>query len=151
MDKFGQIGPEKGDYDRDVKAIADALNYGGRAVTLALTHRLTRQQVTVALKRTMEVCGADYGGGPPGTKGGDFAFVAVDEKGAYWFRVDMLTDPSYIVTKLGLNVVDAETLSDFLRRLGLALGHDPVVGHLVVAELVAELDGEQVREALRGQ
>src|SRR5690348_2433853 len=100
MDEFGQIGPEKGRYGEDVQDVANALRFGERAVTLALTHRLTRQQVTVALKSSMEVIGEDYGGGPPGTRGdGLWVFLAVDEHGAYWFRIDHFVDAGYIATK----------------------------------------------------
>lgn len=126
MDRFGQIGPEKGDYDRDVLAVANALEHGERAVTLALAHRMTRQQVTIALKRKMEVIGADYGGGPPGTKGdGEFAYVSVDEKGAYWFRIDVRVDAGYLASKLGLRTPDADALSDFLCRIARVLGPEP--------------------------
>jgi hypothetical protein len=136
MDRFGQIGPEKGAYDEDVSNIANALQYGERAVTFALTHRMTRQQVTVVLKDKMEVYGADHGGGPPGTRGGCFAYVGVDEHGSYWFQIDLLVHWSFLKTKLGLHDVDAQTLSEFLAKLGGALGFDVQPGQSVITEVV---------------
>lgn len=130
MDEFSQIGPDKGHYDQDVKSIADALRYPERAVTFALTHRMTRQQLVVVLKDAMELVAP-----PAGCTEGVWAFVAVVEKGAYWFRIDHLVEPSYIASKLGIHLVDATTISDLLRRLALALDVTPVRARSVVTEL----------------
>jgi hypothetical protein len=133
VDRFGQIGPEKGDYADDVESIADKLRFNENPVTFPLTHRMTRQQVTVALKDKVEV----YGAGPEGTRGdGLWVFVAVDEKGAYWFRIDFLVEAGYAAAKLNLHPVDAETLVEFLALLADKLGHAPVEATSVVTQVL---------------
>lgn len=130
MDEFMQIGPEKGDYDADVLAVAAALNGAERAVHVLLTHRLTQQSIVVCLKEKMELLCPVVG-----TRPGRWLFVARPEYGAYWFQLDFKMDPGYVASKLGINPIDAETLTDFMERIARAIGIEPVTATSVVRAL----------------
>lgn len=130
MDKYGQIGPEKGDYDHDVRTIAHALDDGDHAISAILAHRGTRMQTVLASKKHLLVIGGDPLSGQSArerdaTEAHLWLFVAVQEHGAYWFRVDTVAHPSYVAEKLDVMAADAETITDFLTRLGAAMGADP--------------------------
>jgi acetylornithine/succinyldiaminopimelate/putrescine aminotransferase len=118
MDKYGQIGPDKGEYDHDVALVANSLTAGIQAVSVILAHRGTRMQLLLASKEHTLV----FGGDPLYDAAGVWVFLAVQEHGAHWFRIDTIAHTSYLREKLGVTEADAETISDFLVRLGHAMG-----------------------------
>lgn len=137
MDKYGQIGPDKGDYDHDVALVANALTAGIQAVSVILAHRGTRMQIVLATKEHLLVYGGDPLSGQSArerdaTEAQLWVFVAMQEHGAYWFRLDTIAHSSYISEKLDVMPGDAETIMDFLTRLGRAMGADPQVAQSTV-------------------
>lgn len=129
MDEYGQIGPEKGDYEHDCAMVAGELAKG-LPVYVHLTHRMTQQQLVLCLKDRMSLTAA-----VPGTGGGQWLLIVRVEKGAYWFRVDHKQDPGYLARWLGGNEVDAETVADFIERIACALGTEPVATKSVIRAL----------------
>jgi hypothetical protein len=119
MDEYSQVGPEKGDFDGDCQRIAYALREG--PVHVALTHRMTRQSLVLCLKNTMSLIT-----GVEGCTQGEWIYVSRAESGAYWFQLGVVTDPSYIASKMEIHPVDAETVADFVHRISGFLGW-PVV------------------------
>lgn len=120
MDQYRQIGPEKGDYDDDVQRVAREL-MNGETVHVALTHRMTRQSLVLAFASSIAKISPVEGLGQD-----MFLLVVRPEKGAYWFRIDHFQTPDYIAARMGVHLADAETISDFLARLGEAVWHTTI-------------------------
>jgi hypothetical protein len=135
MDGYGQIGPEKGDYAADVRAVADQLDAGPTLVSLADKGTKLNLVLVPALRiqgRSPNVEGtfghtvvAEAIGLPrrPDLSSGDldnWLFVGVIEHGAYWFRPGGYISAGYVADKLDVEVADGETVAEFLTRLHAA-------------------------------
>lgn len=120
MDEHGQIGPEKGQYPADVRAVARLLRDNGH-VLVKLSDRMTVYWLHIALREGIPTM-LDNGyviGGVPSDAG--YVLVSCVEHGSYWFQLGGFNAPEYVATKLDLaGVVDGEIISEFLARLAAA-------------------------------
>lgn len=131
-DRFGQIGPEKGDFAEDCLALAVLLR-AGRTVYVPLAHRMTRQGITLALSDSIDVPWAGPEGMHQRHEEAPWLFLAVEGRGAYHFRCGRdWNDAGYVAGHLckdGYNEVDSESIKLLLDQLGDALaeceGRDP--------------------------
>lgn len=121
MDKYGQIGPEKGDYASDARAVATNLADVG-ACFVAFAHDGTRMNLILVPRMHVACEGAEPAGlERAGEVPAWWIHVAVTEHGAYWFDVFNYADPGYVASKLDITLVDGTALAEFLTRLGSAL------------------------------
>jgi hypothetical protein len=121
MDTWGQIGPEKGQYDADVLGLAAALT-SGATVRVKLADRMTQYDLVLCRTHAMTRLG---GIGPSEV---DALYVSHMGKGAYEFPFGQGdTDPGYVNTKLGYTSdADGEVVSEFINRLFRAMTLAPV-------------------------
>ena len=117
MDSWGQIGPEKPDFDADVEAIAAHLR-AGRAVEVAHAYRQTQTKLVLTPRGRVNVWleGRRLRGDPAHAigKGGDWLPLTGD---VHWTGVAQYFGIS--------NEVDATAIADFLNRLSPLLVPPP--------------------------
>lgn len=122
MDEYGQIGPEKGDYERDCRTVAHMLRKWG-TVFVAFAANGTRMNLTLVHKGGLMTLGADAAR-PAGISGSaettQWVLVVREEFGSYWFDLAGHIDPGYLQGKFDrCGEVDAEALTEFLLRVGV--------------------------------
>lgn len=110
----GVIGPERGSYAADVRAIAERLD-AGWTVFVALDDEGTRYNLVVARVQDIDSLGRD-----PGGVTDEYLFVAVQDHGAYWFNPTSLLTPDYVANKLNVSDTDGKVIGEFLTRLNAA-------------------------------
>lgn len=124
MDRYGQIGPEKGNWNQDCRRVADVLA-DGRTPFVALAHRGTRQEVMLVLASRAwcvesEPEGIDANDSPP------WALLSVVGRGACWVQLGVgFMRAEYLAEHLsaeGHNPIDAESLAALLDGVSAALG-----------------------------
>ena len=120
MDGYGQIGPEKGTYDEDLKYLADRL-YEFSPVFVKLADRGTQYELFLFLARSLD-CPF---GTPDGIEYGDpekeelWLHVSKPRQGAAWFKLDAEQHASYVNETMGFTANgDGEVIAAFLTRLG---------------------------------
>jgi hypothetical protein len=128
MDEYGQIGPEKGDFAVDCAEVAHHLMTQAAPLYVTLTHRLTRMEVLLTMKRDWDRPAG--GGEPQGVRqevpSAPWLLVTVIERGACWAQLGKGWTPvggyidSHMTREGTFNEVDAETVAEFLREVGEA-------------------------------
>lgn len=124
MDAFGAIGPEKGDYAEDSRAVAKLLRSYG-AVYVELADKSTKLRIVLTGREHLVCPGAEPSGVPLREPNHDdseevpanYLHVAVLDHGAYWFRLGDFHQPGYVAARLGIEEPDGETVGEFLTRL----------------------------------
>lgn len=117
MDQYGQIGPEKGSYARDVRTVARMLVRGETPVYVAHVARMTRLGLHLWL-RSRE---GDLQVAPRGLEDAEWLYVLVDEHGGTHFEIGSYLAPDYIATRLNVTLADAKELGEFFARLWVEL------------------------------
>lgn len=125
MDEYGQIGPEKGDYERDCRQVAHALRNHGN-VFVAFAANGTRMDLTLIHKADL-LC-LPNGARPAGIGklGADlpdtsqWVLVVREGYGSYWFDLTAHIAPGYLQGKFERTTdIDAEVLTEFLVCVGV--------------------------------
>lgn len=125
MDRYGQIGPEKGNWKQDCRRVAEVLRRRG-VPFVALAHGGSRQEVMLTLASRAwcveaEPTGIDVNDLPP------WALLSVVGRGACWVQLGVgYMHAGYLAGHLsgeGYNAVDAESLAVLLDGVSAALGH----------------------------
>lgn len=139
MDRYGQIGPDKGDYDEDCQLIAGWLRRL-LPVFVKLAAEGTGFEVALIPVGALALASADESGKrcyPAGTQAldgtvGTQLLVVIRDKGSAWFDTRLRKAPPYIAEKFGYsNPIDPASIADFLDRVGRALHpdeHESIVG-----------------------
>jgi hypothetical protein len=124
MDSYGQIGPEKPDYQRDLEAIASELlaTHGAAVVVVSFAARDTQKHIALGRMRHMEI----RGDRPPGfADTNDALFVGV-ANGRCAFLPMAWLHPSYVQQYLGTPFgADPDPLTEFLNALLGRMGYVP--------------------------
>lgn len=127
MDEHGQVGPEKGDYGRDVRAVATLMATLQRSVYVPFAANgtrlgllLTRKADLATLRATPEGL-AEVEGDPWVAAPAGWVHVSVANHGSYWFNLATYLNDGYIASKLDVTATDGAALGEFLTRLRVGL------------------------------
>lgn len=122
MDEYGQIGPEKGDYQDDLATIAEALKIG--PVRIKLADRMTRYDLVLATADRMGWLAAE----PDRELGAPvehWLLVAQDRRGCGWFRLGT-PHAAYVAEVMRMaNAGDGEVIAAFIAALAPHVIGDP--------------------------
>lgn len=115
-DQYGQVGPDKPDYDDDLTRIASLLRHGS-TVDVLFTARLTAKHVVLARLAIVDIIGAR----PQGfAEYGDALFVGIDNGQAGWMPMAEYLHEGYVARYLGHSWGDGSDdhpFADFLNEL----------------------------------
>lgn len=124
MDRYGQIGPEKGNWNQDCRRVAEVLA-DGETPFVALAHRGTRQEVML-MPASRAWCVEAKPTGIDATDSPPWALLSVVGRGACWVQLGVgYVHAGYIAGHLsgaGHDPVDAESLAALLEGVAAALG-----------------------------
>jgi hypothetical protein len=116
-DEYGQVGPEKPGYLRDIGAIVAELTHGARVVSVKFAARNTMKHIVLATLHGIARIDAD----PEGFGGKDALFVGIANGQAGWLPIDPEPlHPSYIAQYLGRSFGDGDIdhpLADFINAV----------------------------------
>lgn len=125
MDEYGQVGPEKPDYEADVIGVATKLARRD-VVDVKFAARGTMKHVVLALLPTRAELGEQedpifYGGRPEGFATQPGIFVAIDGGKAAWLPATGDLDPGdvqgYLGHSFGVEIGGSDALTDFVNAV----------------------------------
>jgi hypothetical protein len=133
-DEYGQVGPDKPDYQGDLDFIAGTLaqgpwKSGSRfAIDVLFTARMAAKHVVLSLMAETVI----YGARPPGLSEGGL-FVGIDKGKAAWMPLRWL-HWSYVTEYLGQSWGDGETDHPFADSLNSILARLGITGPAIAPE-----------------
>lgn len=119
-DEYGQVGPEKPGYKRDLEAIVTELTSGAATVNVKFAARSTMKHIVLASLHRIARIDAD----PEGFGGKNALFVGIDNGRAAWLPIEFPLDVGYVVQYLHApfgDGVEDHPLTDFLNHVAAGM------------------------------
>ena len=151
MDEYGQVGPEKPDYDADVVGCAKHLVRAG-AVDVKFAARGTMKHLVLVLLHLpgeMVRYHVNYGGRPDGFAGQPGIFVGVDSSTGAWLPATGDLHPAYVQGILGYPFGAESDGSDALTTFVNAVAQFIYGSGVSWSWINADADADAVVEVLR--